>query len=286
MDNRDRTSNLAARQAILSEGTETHKVVSVFAYLAGLESERMKKSPARGEAENVALLQRDRYARIVHNLCTIRTEIFKNYKRVSFQYAQYNTSVLHVSDSSAAAAHELKEDGCALPDAASPIATVIEINKALEQNIDSCRQFFPDWVHWSYLRNLFVSECCFSAARVYMEVQKYHKFYKYYPYQMYIVWNPEDHGNLLFNDRKFLTILYKANGDEFTASKTAESDANSTSDNTKCMEATNGSLVLLVEYEKVDVDSLRVAINLLRNDKTSKIARVTVITGTSQEYFA
>lgn len=37
-----------------------------------------------------------------------------------------------------------------------------------------------------------------------------------YPYQMYINWIPHDEGNILFNDKKFVTLLYRWNYDRFT----------------------------------------------------------------------
>ena len=39
---------------------------------------------------------------------------------------------------------------------------------------------------------------------------------KCYPYQMYINWFPAEEGNILFNDKKFVTLLYSWNGDRFT----------------------------------------------------------------------
>jgi uncharacterized LabA/DUF88 family protein len=36
-----------------------------------------------------------------------------------------------------------------------------------------------------------------------------------YPYQVYLNWNPSDQGNLLYNDRKFVTLLYQWHEDEF-----------------------------------------------------------------------
>lgn len=37
-----------------------------------------------------------------------------------------------------------------------------------------------------------------------------------YPYQMYINWKPMDEGNILFNDKKFVTLLYQWHHDVFT----------------------------------------------------------------------
>ena len=52
------------------------------------------------------------------------------------------------------------------------------------------------------------------------EVQKY-EFEKFmahtelYPYQCYIFWEPDDLGNLLYTDGKFLELLYQMNNDYF-----------------------------------------------------------------------
>ena len=33
---------------------------------------------------------------------------------------------------------------------------------------------------------------------------------------MYINWHPHDEGNILYNDKKFVTLLYQWHDDEFT----------------------------------------------------------------------
>ena len=37
-----------------------------------------------------------------------------------------------------------------------------------------------------------------------------------YPYQMYINWPPQDEGNILYNDKKFVTLLYRWHDDYFS----------------------------------------------------------------------
>ena len=37
-----------------------------------------------------------------------------------------------------------------------------------------------------------------------------------YPYRMYMNWRPHDEGNILYNDCKFLNLLYSWNRDDFT----------------------------------------------------------------------
>ena len=67
----------------------------------------------------------------------------------------------------------------------------------------------------------------FTSSAELEEVKGYYKdstfslisnvaYLSYYPYQMYINWSPADEGNILFNDKKFVTLLYQWNHDEFT----------------------------------------------------------------------
>ena len=44
----------------------------------------------------------------------------------------------------------------------------------------------------------------------------YYASLSYYPYQMYINWVPMDEGNVLYNDKKFATLLYQWHCDAFT----------------------------------------------------------------------
>ena len=44
----------------------------------------------------------------------------------------------------------------------------------------------------------------------------YYESLSFYPYQVYINWRPYDAGNILYNDKKFVTLLYEWDNDEFT----------------------------------------------------------------------
>ena len=44
----------------------------------------------------------------------------------------------------------------------------------------------------------------------------YYASLSYYPYQMYINWVTMDEGNVLYNDKKFATLLYQWHCDAFT----------------------------------------------------------------------
>lgn len=43
--------------------------------------------------------------------------------------------------------------------------------------------------------------------------ETYYSGKAYYPYKMYINWRPKSAGNILFNDKKFITVLYEQHND-------------------------------------------------------------------------
>ena len=45
---------------------------------------------------------------------------------------------------------------------------------------------------------------------------EYYAYLSFYPYQMYINWVASDDGNILYNDKKFVTRLYTWNEDVFS----------------------------------------------------------------------
>jgi len=65
-----------------------------------------------------------------------------------------------------------------------------------------------------------------TEAGIKTAVEEYYANLNYYPYQIYINWPPADEGNILFNDTKFVTLLYQWNNDEFTdLSKVSDASA-------------------------------------------------------------
>ena len=77
---------------------------------------------------------------------------------------------------------------------------------------------------------LTVAALCFSRRMTAMDFEQrltvlrcllytsdiYYASLSYYPYQMYINWVPMDEGNVLYNDKKFATLLYQWHCDAFT----------------------------------------------------------------------
>lgn len=147
-----------------------------------------------------------------------RTLIESNYRSIKRKIRDEYRTVITIEET-ANIVKALSEDGIEI--ARNPnkcLQTfVVETNKEISNRINNCKSIFPDWIVWKYLRNIFIMPNGTIEQKVQKHINDYYYEYKsWYPYMVYINWPSEDSGNILYNDRKFLTCLYKWNNDQFT----------------------------------------------------------------------
>ena len=93
---------------------------------------------------------------------------------------------------------------------------IIEINRLISDRINNCKSLFPIWINWTYIKELFIMPNGLTEDGTKDAADIYYASLSYYPYQMYINWVPMDEGNVLYNDKKFATLLYQWHCDAFT----------------------------------------------------------------------
>lgn len=93
---------------------------------------------------------------------------------------------------------------------------IVEINRIISDRINNCKGLFPLWLNWQYVRELFIMPNGLSEKGSKDAAAVYYESLSFYPYQVYINWRPYDAGNILYNDKKFVTLLYEWDNDEFT----------------------------------------------------------------------
>ena len=93
---------------------------------------------------------------------------------------------------------------------------IVEINRLISDRINNCKKYFPLWINWEYIKALFIMPDGMKEAGTKDAADLYYSYLSFYPYQMYINWNPYEAGNILYNDKKFVTLLYEWNYDRFT----------------------------------------------------------------------
>lgn len=126
----------------------TYSIVSKVAYLLGVPRRIFENEHESPKMKEYELLEKNRHARIVRNLCMLRTAIERNFaainERMTFEYK----SIMTVPDLvPSEAIMELHNDGIRIMKTNCKLVQyVIDINRLVTDRINNCRELFPLWI--------------------------------------------------------------------------------------------------------------------------------------------
>lgn len=197
----------------------THEIVSKVAYLIGVPEQFFHYDSYNLELDVFKKLEEsNRHAKILRCLCMIRTAIFRAYKHLCSKISE-NRSFLTLGEyvSQEAVDYLLQEH--------IPIFNkrniqnirdqIIDVNKLILDRVNNVRDLFPIWVNFDYIKKLFIMPNGLTRAGVNAASELFYSNMTSYPFKCYLNWLPQNVGNILFNDKKFMSHLYRMNGDEF-----------------------------------------------------------------------
>ena len=199
-----------SEESITQETTEirtdyrnsTYNIVSKVGYLIGVPKQYFDPALGMLSLELFDQLDKDKNARIIRNLCMLRTAIELNYGEANYRI--YNDlKNLHTMPDliPQECLKQLEADGISVVKANYKLNQyIIDINRHIANRINNCKSLFPIWVDWSYLKNLFIMPNGLTEAGLKAAAAEYYANKNRYPYQIYINWSYGDHGNILFND--------------------------------------------------------------------------------------
>lgn len=255
----------------------TYEIVSKIAYLIGVPLRIFENEHEPPKMEVFVSLNKDKSARIVRNLCIVRNSIERNFKHINDKmrtdYISFASMPEYVPSD---CLRELDSDGISFIKRSSTRLSqhVVEINKILSDRINNCKGLFPLWLNWQYIRDLFNMPGGLTEEGTKVAVDTFYANMACYPYQMYINWKPEESGNILFNDKKFVTLLYRQHGDEFL-------DFSKVSDASSYVKGTVYDYIdscnkveLVVDCENSDPYKLCATLRNLDESYTSKIEKI------------
>lgn len=102
----------------------------------------------------------------------------------------------------------------------------------------------------------------------------YYSHLLFYPYQVYINWTPKEEGNILYNDKKFVTLLYQWNNDYFTEySKVSDAGSYVKGSIYEFIESSE-KVVIVVDCENSDPYKLCATLRNLDRQYTKKISSI------------
>ena len=189
--------------------------------------------------------------------------------------------------------------------AKTPSVNIAYLNQYILDNIDKAKPLIPDWVKFQYIKSLFLMSGGYAGHNGTNIKNNYKKIFgiifeagktygmqrSAYPYQMYISWPytfRETDGNILYNDLKFLKMLYAAFGDKFQASRYVVDARSDTKEDVYEFLAEAVNVAIFVDCENVDPYAFGATILNLDEGVLSKIKKIVlyddVHTSTAWDY--
>lgn len=197
----------------------TYLIVSKVAYLIGVPRAIFENEYEPPQVQWYEALEKDRNARIIRNLCMLRTAIEQHFRDIS-QAMRFELKNLHSLPQyiPQECLTQLSADGITIYRPNAKLSQyVIDLNNHISNRINNCKGIFPIWLKWDYIRNLFLMPRGTTEAGTKAAAAEYYAHRQTYPYQVYINWVGScSAGNILYNDKKFVTLLYELNEDYFT----------------------------------------------------------------------
>lgn len=197
----------------------TYDIISKIAYLIGVSKQIFENEHEPPKLEIYQSLDKDKNARIIRNLCTIRAAIERKFGRINDKMRTEFKSIFTMPEYVPQdAINQLNADGVNFYKKSSTKLThhIIEINRIISDRINNCKFHFPTWLNWNYVREIFIMKDGLSEAGTKAAANTYFTHLECYPYGIFINWNPQPNGNILYNDKKFVTLLYQWHNDYFT----------------------------------------------------------------------
>lgn len=255
----------------------THDIVSKVGYLIGVPKYRFEDDRYRLRLDLYETLDKNKTARIVRNLCIVRASIERNFGRINDMMRKEFKSIFNMPDLVPQdALNQLEFDGVGLRLRANAKLGeyIIEINRLIRDRINNCKSIFPVWLNWDYVRDIFNMKNGLTEAGIKEAANVYFSHLECYPYGIYINWVPQQCGNILYNDKKFVTLMYQWHNDYFTdCSKVSDASSFVKSSVYEFIEDAD-QVVMAVDCENSDPYRLCATLKGLDADILSKIKKI------------
>ena len=256
-----------------------YEISSKMAYLIGVEMQYVELEPAKVKVYKQ--LESIKNARIIRNLCIVRTCILKNFGRLRSKIETEHSSLNFATEFiSPTAMNQLAMDGVRWEKKPNKSVAkhVIELNHIIADRINNCKNLFPIWLDWGYVKNMFLMPNGYTQEGVDAAKQLFFDNRTRFPYQMYINWVPDkEGGNMLYNDRIFASVLYEFNGDEFTELSKVSDASDSVKSGIYDFIKSSDGVVIAVDCENSDPYKMCATLRNLDEVYTSKISKIILI---------
>ena len=255
----------------------TYDIVSKVAYLIGVPKQIFENEHEPPKLDIYERLEKDKTARIIRNLCVVRAAIERRFGKINDKIRKEFKSIYTLPELIPQdALRQLELDGVQFYKKSSTKLAhhIIEINRLISDRINNCKSLFPVWLNWEYIREIFIMRDGLTEAGTKAAANTYFTNLECYPYSIFINWNPQPNGNILYNDKKFVTLLYQWHNDYF-GDYSKVSDAGSfVKSNIYDFIDDAKRVVMAVDCENSDPYRLCATLKGLDADVTAKIQKI------------
>lgn len=262
----------------------TTNIVTTFGYLIGIKKKILEQCYSKN-LELLEKLEADEAAKTIRALSKLRTNFLYNFAKTDAEIKQNLINIDKMEWFDQEDIRWLAEHGIKIVKANCDAQKyTLAINKHINENIGRCKHLFPEWVNFDYIKGMIAISGYTKKNLLKTEFDKFMEYREFYPYQRYIYWKPQDCGNMLISDKKFLTVVYKQNNDVFA-------------DNSKCKDATEDTkeqiygfidnaekVEIVVDCENSDVYKLCGMLTSLDAEKLKKIEKIILIDDKNTNY--
>ena len=259
----------------------TYTVVSLVAYLIGIDKEHFGHGDAPFLEDSYTELDKSKDARIMRNLCRIRAAMERNYMAIVNEFRNNIRNIGSVPDLIPTDSVEaLGTDGVRIyktkPDIDDYLVT---INTEISNRVNTLATLFPEWIKWEYIKPIFLMPNGTKKEGVRKAGDIYNSDRRRYPFQCWINWDavssgPESKGNILYDDEKFCRIIYERHEDIFENLSLVRDAGNHTMRNLDNLLDRSSKCVIVVDCENSDAVKLAAALSSLPSNQLEKIHKV------------
>lgn len=149
---------------------------------------------------------------------------------------------------------------------------LMKINDEIQKRIDNVKHFFPSWINYKNIKNMFN-----MPSNIKAESETFQNNQNYYPYKRYFNWrHPDEKGNLLSSDVKILTEIYESNHEYFQEISRVIDASDNVKNNINEFINRGRKIQIFVDGENCDPYSLAAMFDSLKDYEIQKIDKVIV----------
>ena len=269
------------RKAYTEFRNSTYNIVSLMAYLIGVDKIRFGESDTPYLIDVYAQAAKDKNARIISNLSRLRTAFEKNYMRIANEFNTVLKNIGSIPELIPSDAFtDLCKDGVTIYNNRPQVDDyLIKINTEINNRINGIKPLFPEWINWEYIRPIFIMPEGTKKSGLKKAGALYNSDRNRYPFHCWINWEAVSysdaaHGNILYCDEKFIVMLYERNNDRFENLSLVRDVGDKTMRNLSDLLEHCSNCVMVVDCENSDAVKLAAAIGSLSATKIERIRKI------------